>query len=123
MYLQSSFMGLLFFVAGVFVPPSIDRAFRLGLPVSLYMFVLGSVTEYYISHSWTAPYSFAHEWVHHITDLEVLQGLIFSAGNAALLAFALIIAAGRFLIRGLFPDRRLLAVHPAVCRWHRCAQE
>jgi glucan biosynthesis protein C len=103
MYLQSFFMGLLFFVAGVFVPPSIDRkgpriflqdrTFRLGLPVLLYMVVIGPVTEYYISHSWTAPYSFAHEWVHHIVDLEVLQEnrplwfllalLIFSAVYAA----------------------------------------
>lgn len=150
MYLQAFFMGLLFFVAGVFVPPSIDRkgpgrflrdrAFRLGLPVLLYMFVLGPVTEYYLSHSWTAPHSFAHEWVHHITDLEVLQEngplwfllalLIFSAvyaaryarprdaiarpapGNRALLGFALIMAAGRFVIRGLLPDRSILNMHP-----------
>jgi glucan biosynthesis protein C len=83
MYLQSFFMGLLFFIAGVFTPASIDRkgprrfvrdrAFRLGLPVLFYMFVLGPITEYYVAHSWTAPYSFAHEWWHHITDLEVLQ--------------------------------------------------
>ena len=43
MYLQSFFMGLLFFIAGFFVPASLDRkgprqfvrerAFRLGLPV------------------------------------------------------------------------------------------
>jgi len=148
MYLQSFFMGLLFFVAGVFVPPSIerkgprlflrDRAFRLGLPVLLYMFVLGPVTEYYLSHSWTAPYSFAHEWVHHITDLEVLQEngplwfllalLIFSAayaalyrrqrsrhrqlpGNRALVGFALIMALGRFLTRGLLPDFSILNMH------------
>ena len=150
MYLQSFFMGLLFFVAGVFVPPSIDRkgprtflrdrAFRLGLPVLLYMFVIGPVTEYYISHSWTAPYSFAHEWVHHIVDLEVLQEngplwfllalLIFSAvyaarysrprdgairrpppGNGALAIFALAMAAGRFVIRGVLPDYSLLNMH------------
>lgn len=149
MYLQSFFMGLLFFVAGVFVPPSIDRkgparflrdrAFRLGLPVLLYMFVIGPVTEYYISHSWTAPYSFAHEWVHHITDLEVLQEngplwfllalLIFSAvyaaryvrprehtaraapGDGALIALALTMAIGRFVIRGLFPDRSIFNMH------------
>jgi glucan biosynthesis protein C len=149
MYLQSFFMGLLFFVAGVFVPPSIDRkgparflrdrAFRLGLPVLLYMFVLGPVTEYYISHSWTAPYSFAHEWWHHIADLEVLQEngplwfllalLIFSAvyaaryarprgqpakappGNWTLLAFAMVMAAGRFAIRAAFPNANVLNMH------------
>jgi len=51
MYLQSFFMGLLFFIAGYFAPASLDRkgrlqfvrerAFRLGLPVLFYMFVLG----------------------------------------------------------------------------------
>ena len=149
MYLQSFFMGLLFLVAGVFVPPSIDRkgparflrdrAFRLGLPVLLYMFVIGPVTEYYISHSWTAPYSFAHEWWHHIADLEVLQEngplwfllalLIFSAvyaaryarpreqtartapGNGTLILFAIVMALGRFVIRGLFPDRSVFNMH------------
>ena len=55
MYLQSFFMGLLFFVAGFFLPSSLhrkgpvrlmrDRAFRLGLPVLFYMFVLGPFTE------------------------------------------------------------------------------
>ncbi len=104
MYLQSFFMGLLFFVAGVFTVPSIDRkgtrqfvrdrGFRLGLPVLFYMFVLGPITEYYVAHSWTAPHSFAHEWWHHIADLEVLQEngplwfclalLIFSVAYAAL---------------------------------------
>lgn len=71
MYLQSFFMGLLFFVAGFFAPASLDRkgsrqfirdrAFRLGLPVLFYMFVLGPITEYFIAHSWTStrPTSFA----------------------------------------------------------------
>jgi fucose 4-O-acetylase-like acetyltransferase len=108
MYLQSFFMGLLFFIAGFFVPPSIDRkgpgqfvrdrAYRLGLPVLFYMFVLGPVTEYFCSHSWnsTAPTSFANEWVKHIRNGQFLQEngplwfclalLIFSLGYAALWA-------------------------------------
>lgn len=85
MYLQSFFMGLLFFVAGVFLPPSFDRkgparfikdrAFRLGLPVLFYMFVLGPVTEYYVAHSWTStrPTSMANEWIKHIRNGEFLQ--------------------------------------------------
>jgi peptidoglycan/LPS O-acetylase OafA/YrhL len=58
MYLQSFFMGLLFFIAGYFVPSSFDRkgaigflrerAVRLGVPVLLYMFCVGPVTEYYV---------------------------------------------------------------------------
>ena len=85
MYLQSFFMGLLFFIAGFFVPASFDRkgpsqflrerAFRLGLPVLFYMFILGPITEYFCSHSWnsTGPTSFANEWVKHILNREFLQ--------------------------------------------------
>jgi glucan biosynthesis protein C len=85
MYLQSFFMGLLFFIAGYFAPSSIgrkgtlqfvrERAFRLGLPVLFYMFVLGPITEYFCAHSWnsTEPTSFANEWVKHIRNGEFLQ--------------------------------------------------
>jgi glucans biosynthesis protein C len=106
MYLQSFFMGLLFLVAGFFVPASLqrkgpgrflrDRAYRLGLPVLFYMFVLGPVTEYFFAHSWnsTEPTSFAQEWIKHIRNGQFLQEngplwfclalLIFSAVYAAL---------------------------------------
>lgn len=84
MYLQSFFMGLLFFIAGIFVPASFDRkgplrflrdrAVRLGLPVLFYMFVLGPITEYYVAHSWRAANSsFAREWSRHIINLEFLS--------------------------------------------------
>jgi glucan biosynthesis protein C len=85
MYLQSFFMGLLFFLAGFFVPASLgrkgpaeflrDRAFRLGLPVLFYMFMLGPITEYFCAHSWTStePTSFANEWIKHIRNGEFLQ--------------------------------------------------
>jgi len=85
MYLQSFFMGLLFFVAGFFVPASFDRkgpgrflrdrAYRLGLPVVFYMFVLGPVTEYYVAHSWnsTKPTSMVNEWMKHIRNGQFLQ--------------------------------------------------
>ena len=108
MYLQSFFMGLLFFIAGFFVPASLerkgppqfvrDRAYRLGLPVLFYMFVLGPVTEYFCAHSWnsTAPTSFAKEWVKHIRNGQFLQEngplwfclalLIFSVAYVAWLA-------------------------------------
>ena len=84
-YLQSFFMGLLFFVAGFFVPASYDRkgfaaflhdrAIRLGVPVLLYMFLIGPVTEYDVAHSWTStmPTSFANEWVKHVRNGEFLQ--------------------------------------------------
>jgi len=106
MYLQAFFMGLLFFIAGFFAPPSLDRKgaakfvrdrlVRLGLPVLFYMFVLGPVTEYFVAHSWTStrPTSFANEWIKHIRNGEFLQEngplwfclalLIFSLAYAAL---------------------------------------
>lgn len=85
MYLQAFFMGLLFFIAGYFVPGSLqrkgvrkfvrERAFRLGLPVLFYMFILGPVTEYFVAHSWnsTEPTSFANEWIKHIRNGQFLQ--------------------------------------------------
>jgi len=116
LYLQSFFMGLLFFIAGFFVPPSLDRkgprqfvrdrAFRLGLPVLFYMFVLGPITEYFCAHSWnsTAPTSFANEWVKHIRNGQFLQEngplwfclalLIFSLAYVALRAVQPAIKAG-----------------------------
>ncbi len=111
MYLQCFFMGLLFFVAGFFVPTSFDRkgvrkflsgrAFRLGVPVLLYMFCIGPVTEYYVAHSWTStqPTSFANEWLKHIRNGQFLQEngplwfclalLIFSAAYTLLETFQL----------------------------------
>ena len=105
MYLQSFFIGLLFFIAGFFVPGSFnrkgpwlfvrDRSYRLGLPVLFYMFVLGPITEYFCAHSWnsTIPTSFANEWVKHIRNGQFLQEngplwfclalLIFSLGYVA----------------------------------------
>ena len=105
MYLQSFFMGLLFFLAGFFVPASYDRkgpwqftrerAFRLGLPVLFYMFVIGPITEFFCAHSWnsTEPTSFTNEWIKHIRNGQFLQEngplwfclalLIFSVGYVA----------------------------------------
>ncbi|HET6255955.1 MAG TPA: acyltransferase family protein [Puia sp.] len=61
-FLQSFFMGLLFFVAGYFVPGAYDkkgpvrfirdRAFRLGLPTLLYILIIGPVTEYVANGNW-----------------------------------------------------------------------
>ncbi len=112
MYLQSFFMALLFFIAGTLVPASFDRkgplrflrerAFRLGLPVLFYMFVLGPITEYYCAHSWnsTEPTSFANEWVKHIRNGEFLQesGPLWFC--LALLIFSLVYVVLRVLLPG-----------------------
>ena len=113
MYLQSFFMGLLFFIAGFFVPSSFERkgplqflrerGFRLGVPVLFYMFVLGPITEYFCSHSWnsTEPTSFANEWVKHIRNGEFLQenGPLWFC--LALLIFSAVYTALRLLFPGI----------------------
>jgi glucans biosynthesis protein C len=79
------FYGSLFLMAGYFVPPAYDRrgpllfvrdrTIRLGLPVLFYMFVLGPITEYFCSKSWTSTEttSFRNEWIKHIRNGEFLQ--------------------------------------------------
>jgi hypothetical protein len=157
MYLQAFFMGLLFLLAGAFLPGSLarkgpfglitERTLRLGAPVLLYMFVLGPITEYFVAHSWTStqPTSFAHEWVKHLRNGQFLQEngplwfclalLIFSLayvgwrqlttppalesgrralapGSRTLVAFAVAMAVGTFLIGGVLPgDPVFLNMH------------
>ena len=78
-------MGLLFAVSGYFARASLlrkgpalflrDRLFRLGLPVILYMLVIGPVTEFYLAGSWRhgPGVSFFADWWRHITNGEVLS--------------------------------------------------
>jgi glucan biosynthesis protein C len=79
-FLQSFFMPLLFFISGYFVPFAYDkkgptrflrdRAIRLGLPTLFYVFILGPLTEYYISHSWhpdPVDRSFVKEYTYYLT--------------------------------------------------------
>ena len=113
MFLQAFFMGLLFFIAGLFVPGSLDRKGplqfarerlrRLGLPVLFYMFVLGPVTEYYLAHSWTSTEatSFANEWLKHIRNGEILQ----ENGPLWFCLALLIFSLGYMVLRKLEPPR------------------
>ena len=113
MFLQAFFMGLLFFIAGLFVPDSLlrkgplqfarERLWRLGLPVLFYMLVLGPVTEYYLAHSWTSTRatSFANEWLKHIRDGEFLQ----ENGPLWFCLALLIFSLGYMVLRKLEPPR------------------
>lgn len=117
MYLQAFFMGLLFLIAGFFVPAAFDRkgpgkfvqdrAFRLGLPVLLYMFILGPITEYYVAHSWvsTKPTSFTNEWIKHIRNGQFLQenGPLWFC--LALLIFSVVFVVFRHAYGGHFMER------------------
>ena len=86
-FLQSFFMGLLFFVAGYFVPGAFDRkgtgrflkdrAYRLGLPSLFYIFVLHPVTNYYAARNWAPDdpnRSFWREYGHYIVRGHFLSG-------------------------------------------------
>jgi glucans biosynthesis protein C len=98
-------MGLLFGIAGYFARASLlrkgsvaflrDRAYRLGLPLLLFVLLIGPVTENYVAGSWnsTLPRSFGAQWLHHLATGQLLSGsgplwfclvlLVFCAGLAA----------------------------------------
>ena len=109
--LQSFFMGFLFFIAGYFVPGAYDkkgpgkflgdRAFRLGIPLLLYVFILQPVAVYCMSlfHGPdTAPQGFLHLYGRYISTGRWLGGtgplwfcealLIFCLGYALFRVFA-----------------------------------
>ncbi len=79
-------MGLLFGIAGYFARRSIEgkgpavflkeRAARLGLPLLLYMLLIGPVTEYFIAGTWhaTPGQSFGGAWARHLASGQVLSG-------------------------------------------------
>jgi glucan biosynthesis protein C len=83
-WLQAFFMALLFFVAAYFTPASYersgavryvhDRFTRLIVPTLLYVFIVGPVTEYYLSRTWTGGGGFGRQWVEHLIDGEWLSG-------------------------------------------------
>jgi glucans biosynthesis protein C len=76
-FLQAFFMAVLFFIAGYFSAAAYDRRgfaqfvwgrfIRLGFPTLLYMFVIGPLTQYYLSRTWGTG-GFAHQWVVHLMD-------------------------------------------------------
>jgi glucan biosynthesis protein C len=100
-------MGLLFGIAGYFARASLlrkgslafirDRAFRLGLPLLLYMFLVGPVTEYYVAGSWssTQPRSFGADWLHHVAN-----GEIFSGSGPLWFCLVLLVFSGAYAIWG-----------------------
>jgi fucose 4-O-acetylase-like acetyltransferase len=82
--LQSFFMGFLFFIAGYFVPGSYDkkgparfvrdRAYRLGLPSLLFMFVIQPLTCYYVAGLWDTSAGFLVDYQHYILHGRFLSG-------------------------------------------------
>lgn len=116
-FLQSFFMGLLFFVAGYFVPGAFDRkgarqflkdrAYRLGLPALFYIFVLQPITCYYAAGIWSEgdpnP-SFLRDYGHYITRGWFLSGNGPLWFCIALLFFCCIYAGWRAITRARNTD-------------------
>jgi len=79
-WLQSFFMGFLFFIAGYFVPKAYDtkgavrfikdRAFRLGLPLLMFVFLLQPVAIYciYLFDGPASDVTFKGIYSHYIND-------------------------------------------------------
>jgi len=83
-FLQSFFMGFLFFLAGYFVPGAYDkkgaahflrdRAYRLGLPALLFMLVIQPLTCYYVAGVWDTTAGFFPDYQHYILHGRFLSG-------------------------------------------------
>ncbi|GGA82845.1 acyltransferase family protein [Puia dinghuensis] len=110
-FLQTFFMGILFFVAGYFVPGAYnrkgprrfvkDRAYRLGLPTLLYMFFLAPITGYLGAYRRAAGdpiRTFLHEYSQYILRGKFILGTGPLWFCVVLLIFCCIYAAWRILI-------------------------
>src|SRR6267154_2582039 len=74
-FLQAFFMAALFFIAGYFSAAAYDRKgfsrfvsdrlVRLGLPTLFYMFVVGPLTQHFLSRTWGSGV-FGHQWLLHL---------------------------------------------------------
>jgi glucans biosynthesis protein C len=105
--LQSFFMGFLFFIAGYFVPGSYDkkgparfvrdRAYRLGLPSLLFMFVIQPLTCYYVAGLWDTSAGFFADYQHYIFHGRFLSGSGPLWFCVALLFFSTVYAGWRLL--------------------------
>src|ERR1700731_3785157 len=103
-FLQAFFMAALFFIAGYFSAAAYDRKgfsqfvgdrfVRLGLPTLLYMFVIGPLTQYFLSRTWGTG-GFGHQWLVHLTDGEWLSETGPMWFCAALLMFSLVYGLAR----------------------------
>ncbi|HEV2480905.1 MAG TPA: acyltransferase family protein [Puia sp.] len=83
-FLQSFFMGFLFFIAGYFVPGAYDkkgarrflrdRGYRLGLPSLLFIFVIQPIACYYAAGVWDTDHGFWGAYQHYILHGSFLSG-------------------------------------------------
>lgn len=122
-FLQAFFMAALFFIAGYFSAASFDRKgfatfardrlVRLGLPTLLYIFVIGPLTQYFLSKTWGKG-GFGHQWLTHLQDGEWLSETGPMWFCAALLLFSLIY--GLVRLSG-WRERKATPHGPAILRF------
>lgn len=108
-FLQSFFMGFLFFIAGYFVPAAYDkkgprkflrdRAWRLGMPSLLFMLVIQPLTVYYVADLYDKDESFLSAYKGYILHGHVLSGSGPLWFCVALLFFCLVYAGWRALLK------------------------
>jgi hypothetical protein len=108
-FLQSFFMGFLFFIAGYFVPGAYDkkgagrflrdRAYRLGLPSLLFIFVIQPVACYYAAGVWDTDQGFWGAYQRYILHGRFLSGTGPLWFCVALLFFCLVYAGWRAFLR------------------------
>jgi glucan biosynthesis protein C len=108
-FLQSFFMGFLFFIAGYFVPGAFDkkgplrflkdRGYRLGLPALLFMLVINPLTLYYAAGILDKNDGFFGAYGRYISKGYVLYGTGPLWFCVALLFFCLVYAGYRALFR------------------------
>lgn len=101
---QAYFMGLLFFIAGYFIPGSFDRKgagrfikdrlFRLGLPVAIYIFIINPFIEYYLLGTLVnnTPYTLGQYYSYYLESFSFLGGTGPLWFALALLIFSIIYA-------------------------------
>ena len=108
-FLQSFFMGFLFFIAGYFVPAAYDkkgparfvkdRAYRLGLPSLLFIFVIQPIACYYAAGVWDTNQGFWGAYQRYILHGHFLSGTGPLWFCVALLFFCLAYAGWRAFLR------------------------
>jgi glucan biosynthesis protein C len=111
-FTQAYFMGLLFLIAGYFVPSSFDRkgfrrflrerAVRLGVPALIYMLFINTAISYYIlAFRWTTPRPPVERYLlDYILSLEFLGGSGPMWFALALLIFSATYAGARLFLPG-----------------------
>lgn len=126
-FLQSFFMGFLFFLAGYFVPGAFDRkgagrfladrVYRLGLPALFFIFVIQPVTCYYVAGLWDKRQGFFGAYGRYILHGRFLSGSGPLWFCVALLFFSCVYAFWRAFLRrnagpvkpGAFPRSGVIA--------------